>query len=205
MLAELALAGMQAYSAYQASKQSQVGQQNANLDNLAEAERNRQFQVDFYKHRYQWQKEDLISAGYNPLLAVMNGQPPLASGAVSHDIRSTRSEAVRNAIETASVIANIDFLKAQKNKMLSESALLNERTRAEKANADMAEQDADIMTNTWYGRPLAVLNKVLGSAGGFGSGAFLGSLLKGKLNSSTLAKGASSANSRGFAKFEDVS
>lgn len=40
-----------------------------------EAAKNREFQERAIKHRYQWQKQDLLKAGYNPALAY-GQQPP---------------------------------------------------------------------------------------------------------------------------------
>lgn len=44
-----------------------------------EAAKNREFQERAIKHRYQWQKQDLLKAGYNPALAY-GQQPPGGPG-----------------------------------------------------------------------------------------------------------------------------
>lgn len=58
------------------------GQQAANETNLAIAAANRAFQEESYRHRYQWQVEDLRKAGLNPILAARQGAGPALPGSV---------------------------------------------------------------------------------------------------------------------------
>lgn len=51
----------------------------ANAFNASEAQKQRDFEVDFFQHRHQWEVGDLRAAGLNPILSA-GGQPPVASG-----------------------------------------------------------------------------------------------------------------------------
>lgn len=45
----------------------------------AAAEQQAEMNRETMQNRYQWTKQDLLKAGYNPILAVNNGQPPAPS------------------------------------------------------------------------------------------------------------------------------
>ena len=90
----------------------------AGLDASAEAERSRDWQTDFAKHRYQYAVADLMKAGLNPMLAYSQGGASAPGAAMGHpaDVSSAagvvqqgpvaRSQAALNEVQVENVRAN---------------------------------------------------------------------------------------------------
>ena len=90
----------------------------AGFDASAEAERSRDWQTDFAKHRYQYAVADLLKAGLNPMLAYSQGGASAPSAAMGHpaDVSSAagvvqqgpvaRAQAALNEVQVENVRAN---------------------------------------------------------------------------------------------------
>lgn len=90
----------------------------AGFDASAEAERSRDWQTDFAKHRYQYAVKDMMAAGLNPMLAYSQGGASAPGSAVAHtpDISSAagvsnqapvnKTQAALNEVQIENVRAN---------------------------------------------------------------------------------------------------
>jgi len=90
----------------------------AGFDASAEAERSRDWQTDFAKHRYQYAVADLVKAGLNPMLAYSQGGASAPGAAMGHpaDVSSAagvvqqgpvaRSQVALNEVQVENVRAN---------------------------------------------------------------------------------------------------
>jgi hypothetical protein len=66
-----------------------------------------------YKHRYQWQMEDMAKAGLNPILAYRQSPPgPTGIGGASSNIASAAATGVSSAVALRRVKAEIDNIRA---------------------------------------------------------------------------------------------
>lgn len=137
--------GASYYSAYGASKANKRAlnlQSDANLDNMAEAQRNREFQERMTRNKHTYEVEDLIRAGLNPILsatagsAVPSGSMATAKSAGSQYAQSqiAKSQMLANIASTASDIA----LKYKMAKTEESKAALN------MANADKARGQVSV-------------------------------------------------------------
>lgn len=82
---------------------------------------NRDFQERMYKHRYQYQMEDMREAGLNPLLAFQQAPPASPQGATAQVPRGTGQAAVASATAMAQGMANVRATNAKA--ALDEAAL----------------------------------------------------------------------------------
>jgi len=157
MYAELANAGLQIYSAYQASKGQKEANDSQQAFNAAEAQKQRDYEERMATTRYQYTRRDLEAAGYNPLLA-MNLNPPVPSGAsASANPQSTTAESSRIISNSAKSIAETSLTGALRAKAAAESASAS-------AAARIAQQHADIATSP-LGKKLAAYRYFLDTTG----------------------------------------
>ena len=90
---------------YLSGRQAASGQRDANnalmAFNAAEAEKSRAHQIRMYQHRYQWARQDLEQAGYNPMLAVNAGSVgvPSSPQASVSTLKSEKEESSRRYAE----------------------------------------------------------------------------------------------------------
>lgn len=105
------------------------GGERANAANAAQAEKNRQFQERLSSTSYQRGVDDLKKAGLNPALAYGHGGATTPTGSTAH-MENTLKGAGTNAKETATILANIEALKAQAS--------------ASRAQADKATEEAGL-------------------------------------------------------------
>lgn len=106
--ATIAMLAATAYSAYSASKgQSSAvkGQQEANLGNVLEAQKNRDFQERMTRNKHQYEVQDLIAAGLNPILSATAGAA-VPSGSTAQ-VQSTQSHIPTTQIAKQQLLANI--------------------------------------------------------------------------------------------------
>lgn len=119
MIAELALAGAQIYSAYQASKSSQKGAEDANSANATEADKNRAFQLYMSNTAHQREVNDLREAGLNPILSAKYGGASTAPGSmpVMQNTREQSSAFKVNMMKTISdMMLNKSLIKTEQSK-----------------------------------------------------------------------------------------
>lgn len=136
--AQLAIAGGKIAADYYAAKQAEKGQRDANQAqmsfNAREAEKARAHQVSMYQHRYQWARQDLEKAGYNPMLAVNAGSvgvPSSASASATPQSETSQSsnikrEALMTAAQTAKNYAEARYAKSLADKTETESRILRD-------------------------------------------------------------------------------
>jgi len=170
-LAAAVPAGLQIFSALSARK----GQQDANQDqmtfNADEAQKQRDFEERMFRNRYQFTRQDLEAAGYNPLLA-MGLNPGVPSGAAANaNPKSTTEEMAKITSNSAKQVREFDLMGAMKAKAVAEAGTalsaskLNEaHARATNAAARVAEQHADIETSEW-GRRAATFRYFMDKTG----------------------------------------
>lgn len=112
-----------------------------NKSRRAESARNRDFQERAYKHRHQWQVEDLKAAGLNPILSA-GGAPagPAGSMATQEDVISP---AVSSAQHARRLREDIKVLRSQVENIKSDTGNKRQdyRIKGHQANAEKARVD----------------------------------------------------------------
>lgn len=139
--------GLQIYSALSARK-GQESSNSAEMEfNHNEAELDRAWQEKMFRNRYQFTRQDLEAAGYNPLLA-MGLNPGVPSGAVANaHPKSTTEEFSKIMAHSAKNVSEVGLTSALMAKTKAEAA-------SAAAVARMTNQEADIATSPG-GRKLA--------------------------------------------------
>lgn len=74
-----------------------------------------------YKHRYQWQVEDLKKAGLNPLLAVSQGAGSVAGAPSAQTPSNSGEAAVNSALQAKRLSAEVNLLEQQASKAAAET------------------------------------------------------------------------------------
>lgn len=93
-----------------------------------------------YKHRYQWQMEDMKKAGLNPILSA--GQSAGMSSATTTAVKPT--DKAETALATANAYANLKAVKSQSD--LNNSAEAVNRKEVEKKTAEIASIKQNVNT-----------------------------------------------------------
>ena len=81
---------------------SLLGSSVQNHYNSANAEQQNKWNVENYKHRYQWATEDMRQAGLNPILAATNGVGGSISGASAASVGMSDLGSTMNSAKAAS-------------------------------------------------------------------------------------------------------
>lgn len=102
---------------------SSSGYAEANAGAAASAKAMMEHQINMYKHRHQWEVEDLRAAGLNPVLSAKFGGQPIGAGA-SYTPINKEKDVVSNRAMLANVAANTA-------KTISELSLNNEKAKTE--------------------------------------------------------------------------
>lgn len=138
----LSLAGTLASSAMRAS-----GQRDANAANIAIAQANREFQERSYKHRYQWQLEDMRKAGLNPMLSARLGAGDALHGSVIpvQNVYGQFEAGVGDAVKSAVDIYRADTEKEKVTqevaKMGQEMVRIGEEVKKIRADTAVSQQE----------------------------------------------------------------
>lgn len=108
--------------------------------NYASARQQQQETIDAYKHRHQWQTQDLRAAGLNPILSATQGAGSVGSMAQAQapDI----SQATSNFSAAQLRKEEINTAKTTQTQQLAQSANLAASAREADANASIAEKVA---------------------------------------------------------------
>jgi hypothetical protein len=77
------------------------------------------FQKESYQNRYQWQKQDMIKSGINPMLAYQSGAGPALSGS-NYKAQDTMSPAVQSALAAKQNSAQVKNLNTHTKKLMAE-------------------------------------------------------------------------------------
>lgn len=111
-----------------------MGVLDAGFNALA-AHKSWQRQKTMYRHRYQWQVEDMRKAGLNPMLSVMQGAPGTggAPQAAPADLEGGITKVASNVMQATRLREEVQNIRSQKN--------LNEHL-ARKATEDAANSAA---------------------------------------------------------------
>lgn len=143
----------------------QAGQNSANAQNLAisrennefnanQAQLNRDFQADMANTQWQRAVGDMSSAGLNPMLAYSQGGNAAPSGSTASSAGLPRMEnalgaGVTSALNTATMMASVENMKAQADKTSAEAGVIREwgskqaaaQTDRDNASASQANQN----------------------------------------------------------------
>lgn len=146
MWAELALGAYQAYSASQAARDAEKGQAAANDKQMAfnadEAYKQRTWEENMAKTKYQWTRKDLEAAGYNPLMA-LGVNPSVPSGAsASATPQSTTRES--SAIRAQSALNAASILKLNSETALNKAMAGTQGTQQMLNLANIRRSDYDV-------------------------------------------------------------
>lgn len=124
------------------------------LDASAEAERSRDWQTDFAKHRYQYAVKDMLAAGLNPMLAYSQGGATAPGAATAHppDISSAAGVAQQGPVAQSQVELNrvqVENVRANTAESVARAAVAIEQAKLTAAQT-MSEgfRPAQIQTDT---------------------------------------------------------
>lgn len=123
-----------------------------------EAARSRAFTKNMYTHRHQWEVEDLLAAGLNPILSA-HGSPGTPSSA------QASSTMPRNPLNTAMQIAQMDAEKKKLKQDIQESI---SRQNLNKVQADLTEMTKGlVLQQKESATAKAVIDKIDAAIQGF--------------------------------------
>lgn len=115
-----------------------LGGQMTNDFNAEEAEKQRRFEEDMYRNRYQYQVEDMKKAGLNPILSATSGAPGPPGGASASGINplqgvsNTAMDIARfHKIDKPIAEANLQSIKANTAAALSQKNLNDANTHVQ--------------------------------------------------------------------------
>lgn len=157
LIGGLVSTGMETSAASAATKQQYIYNRNLQWDqqlfNRVEAEKQRQWEQMMSSTAYQRQKEDLIAAGYNPLLAVNAGGATTPSGsAATSALSSVSSPHVPSfgGLERAFRHIGLDLrdwvhgkFQDEEDNRKADIAIKREQARSISADADLKRKEAD--------------------------------------------------------------
>ena len=153
------------------SRSSASGQSDANVTNISEAQRNRDFQERMSSTAHQREVKDLKAAGLNPVLSAIKGggaSTPSGSTARVESTKKGRGELAQKASSVGvKLYEELMLLKAQRE-------LVKQQGNTARANARIATVHADIDTSPvgkgliWADKTIKPAAAVAGAAGGVG-------------------------------------
>lgn len=147
-LSALATAGAGIFGAASAKQ----AQEETNEKQIAQADKQMQFQREMRATAHQVETQDLLAAGLNPILSAHSGAP-MAMGAMAgltspgesmRDIGKSVSDATGHAISSAKTASELDVNKSQKRLLDINSAKVAADTKTSLAEASIKEVDAAI-------------------------------------------------------------
>jgi len=83
-LATIASAGVSLFNGFSSARSAQAGQAAANQQNIELMDHQAAIQENQYRHRHQWEVQDLRDAGLNPILSATNGAPVPGGVGLAH-------------------------------------------------------------------------------------------------------------------------
>lgn len=112
--------------------------QETNRLSAAEASKNRRFQREMARSKFQYQKEDLLKANLNPMLAVgLNPATPSGSG-IPH-FENPASSARESAVAIGNLLADLKNKKSQNKLLNAQTEETTQRAALAQANAKLSE------------------------------------------------------------------
>lgn len=136
MWAEAAALAAQAYMSYRSSKAQSTGQQQTNALSINEAAKQRAWAENFYKHRHQWEVEDLRKAGLNPVLSAKFGGGQVPTGATPSNLQNPQGHRSHEGLQFATAAKTI--------------ALLGEELKALKKDNKLRDREIWVKDKTKY-------------------------------------------------------
>lgn len=109
----------------------------------ANAKEQYEYQKDFYQHRYQWQTQDMLAAGLNPMSSNLPSAPSGGNVDVSgsENAKTNRMQMMANMASVASDVnlkkAEADNIKAKTVNEISSNALIGAQTREIQQKVDL--------------------------------------------------------------------
>lgn len=125
------------------------------ISSARQAAKNRRFQEKMYKHRYQYQRDDMLAAGLNPTLMFQNAPPGPPSGSMATFGDLGASAGVSSAMAARE---QRELLKRRKNLMFDQNMQVRADTDAKLAQRDLLKEQA--ATASWNAKS-ARANNVL--------------------------------------------
>lgn len=154
------------------SASARSGASEANKQNLMIAREQMAFQERMYKHRHQYEVDDLRAAGLNPILSAQYGggsSPPGASAQMQNENEAASlmaSTAAKQVAESALGWAKVKTEKKLQQKLGKELDIQDEILQQQTSNSAQAVNDKKV-EDSWYGKN--VLPWVRKTTGAFGN------------------------------------
>jgi len=125
--------------------------------NSAAAKQQNEWNVENYKHRYQWAMEDMRQAGLNPILAATNGIGGSISGASAASISApdisgnlNSAESSRAANRQAKTAENLSISQIEKN--IAESDLTRNKVHGQEYENGILANEYNLKEQTYEDR-----------------------------------------------------
>lgn len=137
-----------------------IGGVGSLIGNARQAAKNRAFQENMFKHRYQWQMQDMEAAGLNPMLAFGQSPPGPSSGATAsfNNPASSALAARRLKTELKNLDEQRELTKTQRegveidNKIKAASVPFKEAEEAIKSTIVEKAKEAAATAKSWWQR-----------------------------------------------------
>lgn len=155
---QIVSSGIGTLGASRAAKAQTVGAHATNAFNAAEAQKNRDFQERMYKHRHQYEVEDLLKAGLNPVLSAKYGGGSVPTGATATAYSNPQGHKLEQALGTARLVKEIGLISSQ--------AYLN-RSNAKKAEAEADKAKGEVMIPGFGRMPITEAVKLIKGVDGY--------------------------------------